>query len=321
MDLTDTDTRERMLDKHPIIMKQYTIITPMIHDAYSMIREMVWLRHTGLFMYASPRMGKSSCALAVMELLAAEFPDKYAAYHIADSNRLASFTRDLVVSLKLIKKERESYSLMIEKIILHVRSQLSKVGGNHFVLIIDEMQQLTLENYDTLLTIHNRLTAEGISMTTVGFAQPAILKRRSLIITMKVPNLVARFLSEAIQFDGCLSSECFMNILFQFDHEKEYPVDSGWSYTRFFLPKAFAAGFRLSTQHEHIWHLLGIRVGESFMPTVPLEHIFRIVEALLVYGRKHDGIEFSLSDDAINSALDRSRIDEYMELIKGIEFE
>lgn len=316
MDLTDADTRERMLDKHPIIIKGYTIITPMMQDAYSMIREMVWLRHTGLFMYATPRMGKTRCARAVLELIAAEFPDKYPAYHIADENRTVNFARELEVSLNLAKKTRETYSLMLEKIILHIKSQLSKVDGDHFVLIMDEMQQLTLEHYNILLVIHNRLAAEGISMTTVGFAQPAILERRQLLIGVKAHNLVARFLSEAIRFDGCLSAQHFMNILFQLDHEKQYPIDSGWSYTRFFLPKAFSAGFRLSTEHARIWHLLEVRVGESFLESVPLEYIFRIIEDLLVYSRKHDSPEFSLSDDAINAALNRSRIDEYMELIE-----
>lgn len=316
MDLTDADTRERMLDKHPIITNKYTVITPMMQDAYSMIREMVWLRHTGLFMYATPRMGKTRCARAILELLAAEFPDKYPAYHIADENRTVNFARELEVSLKLAKKARETYSLMLEKIILHIKSQLSKVDGDHFVLIMDEMQQLTLEHYNILLVIHNRLAAEGISMTTVGFAQPSILERRHLLKGVKAHNLVARFLSEAIRFDGCLSAQSFMNILFQFDHEKQYPIDSGWSYTQFFLPKAFAAGFRLSTQHERIWHLLAVRVGENFLESVPLERIFRIVEDLLVYGRKHDDTEFLISDDAINAALNRSRIDEYMELIK-----
>lgn len=317
MDLNDADTRERMLGKHPIVTKKYTVITPMIHSAYSIIREMVWLRHTGLFMYATPRMGKTRCACAIQQIISAEFPDKYPAYHIADDNRIVNFARDLEVSLKLVKKERETYSLMIEKIIMHIRSKLSALGGDHFILIVDEMQLLSLEHYKILLVIHNRLESLGICMTTVGFGQPSILSRRDLLHTIKTENLIARFLSEAIRFDGCLSAQSFLNILFQFDHEKEYPVDSGYSFTKFFLPCAFAAGFRLSSCHELIWSLLEARVGGGLLESVPLEHIFRIIENILIYGRKEDCDEFTLTDELVQLALDRSRVAEFLDLINN----
>ncbi|MBX7276745.1 ATP-binding protein [Pseudomonas sp. ERGC3:05] len=318
MDLSDANTRERMLDKHPIVTKKYTVITPMIHSAYSIIREMVWLRHTGLFMYATPRMGKTRCACAIQQIISAEFPDKYPVYHVADDNRIVNFARDLEVSLNLVKKERETYSLMIEKIILHVRSKLSVLGGDHFVLIVDEIQLLTLEHYKILLVIHNRLESLGICMTTVGFGQPSILQRRELLNSIKAHNLVARFLSEAIRFDGCLSAKSFLNILFQFDHEKQYPVDSGCSFTNFFLPCAFAAGFRLSSCHERIWSFLEVQVGAILLESVPLEHIFRIIENILVYGRKEDCDEFTLSDKLVQLALDRSRVGEFLDLTNKV---
>ncbi|AZD61030.1 hypothetical protein C4K18_3057 [Pseudomonas chlororaphis subsp. aurantiaca] len=246
MDLNDTAVREQLLNKHPIVRADYTVITPMISNAYSMVRELIWQRRTGLFMYAHPRMGKTLCACAVRQLISAEFPDKYAVYHIADDNRHVNFLRELVVSIGQVKGGHEAYSLLLEKFILHVKSQLSALDGNHFVLIVDEIQQVTLEHYNILLVIHNRLKSLGVSMTTVGFGQPTILDRRELMLSVSATNLVARFLSHAIKFDGCLNANTLMSILHQYDHEKEYPPDSGWSFTRFFCRKLMrtASGYQ-----------------------------------------------------------------------------
>ena len=54
LDLNDPGIREDILDSHPIIKGRSLILTPMIEDAYKKIREKVWLRHSGLFLYAQP---------------------------------------------------------------------------------------------------------------------------------------------------------------------------------------------------------------------------------------------------------------------------
>lgn len=60
-------------------------------------------------------------------------------------------------------------------------------------------------------------------------------------------QIIARFLSEPLAFDGRTSVEELKEILKTFDEGTEYPEGSGWSYTRFFLPQAFEQGFRLQT--------------------------------------------------------------------------
>jgi len=312
MDLNDAAVREKLLNKHPIIWRGYIVITPMISNAYSMVREFIWLRRTGLFMYAQPRMGKTQCALAIRQLISAEFPEKYPLYHIADENRRLNFMRELVGSIGQIKGHHETYSVLLEKFIMHVRTELTSLDGNHFVLILDEMQLVAMEHYNALLIIHNRLNSYGISMTTIGFGQPSILDRRKLFVHSNAANLVARFLSQAIEFEGCFSSDTLKKILFQYDHEKEYPADSGWSFTRFFLPLAFAAGFRLAAHHQLIWQQLVLVVGDYFVERIPLEHVFRVIEYLLIYNRGNDSEKFELNEAVIRFAVEQSDIREFL---------
>lgn len=226
--------RERLLEEHPVVTTRYTLITPMISKAYSIIRERVFSRHTGTFMYARPRMGKTRCATIICDLLAAEFPRKYVLYHTCDGDKAGRLVGDMTTALKLPVKSKEAYSQLKEKFLLHVAVRLEERNGDHLVLMLDENQVLTLEAYHELSVVHNKLESRGINMTTLGFGQSEILEKQNLLFTLSATNLVARFLCEPIKFVGCLTLNDFTSILNDYDSNKEYPLDSGCTYTQFF---------------------------------------------------------------------------------------
>src|SRR3546814_1290838 len=76
------------------------------------------------------------------------------------------------------------------------------------------------------------------------------------LMTRRQHQILARFLAEPIPFEGCISVDDFRKILRSYDVNSEYPEGSGLSYTRFFLPKAYQAGFRLTNYSEEIWDAL-----------------------------------------------------------------
>ncbi|MER1940908.1 hypothetical protein ABS755_09400, partial [Castellaniella sp. FW104-16D08] len=69
-----TEQRAALLNSHPILEKNYRLPTPMLERTYAIIRERVWMKRTGVYLYASPRMGKTTCAETVQALLLLEFP-------------------------------------------------------------------------------------------------------------------------------------------------------------------------------------------------------------------------------------------------------
>src|SRR3546814_241168 len=109
------------------------------------------------------------------------------------------------------------------------------------------MHRLSDTDLEQLLAIHNALRMERISMTTVSFAQPEIKERVTGLMTRRQHQLIARFLSEPLIFEGCSSPQELEAILDAYDTRSEYPEGSGWSYTRFFLPDAYSCGFRLAS--------------------------------------------------------------------------
>jgi hypothetical protein len=210
---------------------------------------------------------------------------------------------------------RKTADLLFENIKNHIRMQLSGRGGNHFVLILDEMQLLNDVDFEQLLVFHNALALQKINMTTIGFAQPEIHNVVTGMITKGQRQLIARFLTESLAFEGCSSIEEFSILLKEYDDNSEFPEGSGWSYTRFFLPIAFAQGFRLEHYARKIWKELLRVAGDS---VIPMEHLCLTIEYLLLMGGKLDCANFVFSEEEIAEAVDASNLKIFNPLMQGI---
>lgn len=316
--------RAALLDSHPIVEKNYRIPTPMLERTYAVIRERVWTKRTGIYLYASPRMGKTTCAEEVQSLLALEFPKFYILR--VDARRSARpseshLFRLLLDSVNHALSRRADVNLLFHNIKSDIMVQLASHGGSHFVLIIDEMHRLSDTDLEQLLAIHNALRMERITMTTVSFAQPEIRDRVTGLMTQRQHQIIARFLSEPLVFEGCSSAQELGLILEAYDMHSEFPEGSGWSYTRFFLPEAYQNGFRLAAYNAALWQTLAAAVGPHGSAGIPMEHICLSVEYLLLAARAEDCHNFLISEDDIREAVDASNLALFSGLMHGHELQ
>jgi hypothetical protein len=311
-----SDDLKLLLNMHPVITKIYTIITPVVTAAYSVIRERVFMRKTGTFLYATPRMGKTTCAKLIKLLLEREFQSILVMNVIAEDGGKteADLLFNILDTSKVHTLKRSKPRDLRRQLLSHVQSQLSMVGGNQFVLMIDEMQLLSDAQFDCLAAIHNKLDFINIRMTTVGFAQPEILDVRTALLASDKTYLIARFLCEPFAFNGCTSILDLKQILLDYDETQRFPEDSDYSYTRFFLPEAFENGFRLSDYSDEIWKALKTAAG-SAEGSIPMEHLSRTVEYILVASSASDTASYKLDLDTIKAAVDASNLSYFNGLI------
>ncbi|TAL77508.1 MAG: ATP-binding protein [Burkholderiaceae bacterium] len=300
------EKRATLLEFHPILEKNYRLPTPMLERTYAVIRERVWMKRTGVYLYASPRIGKTVCAEQVQALLLLEFPRLHI-MRISARRSLrpsdAHLFRLLLDSVNHVLSKRTSVDLLFQNVKSDIMMNLATLGGTHFVLIIDEMHLLNDIDLEQLLALHNTLHMEKISMTTISFAQPEIKEKVTGLMTRRQHQILARFLAEPIPFEGCISVDDFRKILRSYDVDSEYPEGSGWSYTRFFLPKAYQAGFRLTNYSEEIWDALLNALGSYAGAGVPMEHICLTIEYLLLALRADDCPNVIISDKACTDAV------------------
>lgn len=303
--------RESLLAFHPVLEREYTLPTPMMQRTYSIIRERVWARRTGIVFYASPRMGKTRCAMAIKELISAEFPRIYVTLLSA---RRSSRPTDAHMFRLILEAENHALSgratadVLFDNARSDIRVKISGTGGVQYVLLIDEMQLLNDTDLQQLVCFHNGLELANIKMTTISFAQPEILHRRSALMTSNDRQIIARFLSEPLPFEGCSSRTELALLLKAYDVASEYPESSGWSYTRFFFPLAFREGFRLEHYAAPIWRVLTQAAGLGSNGMIPMEHICLTIEHLLLALRKQDCANFVISDEDIGNAVGSSNL-------------
>lgn len=312
--------RADLLDSHPILAKNYRLPTPMLERTYALIRERAWMKRTGVYLYASPRMGKTSCAEETQALLSYEFPK----FHILRIDARSTLRPSESHMFRLILEganhalsKRPHADMLFHNVKADIVANLASRDGTHFVLIIDEMHRLNEVDLGQLLSVHNALHMRGITMTTISFAQPEIKDRVTGLLVRKQHQVIARFLAEPIQFAGCVSEVDLHRILNSYDSESEYPEGSGWSYTHFFLPAGYESGFRLANYSAPIWHALSNALGSYTEAGVPMEHICLTVEYLLLALRGEDCSNVTISERDIADAVRSSNLAVFSGLMSG----
>lgn len=312
------EEREALLEYHPIREREYILPTPMMQRAYSIIRDRVWARRTGVVFYASPRMGKTRCALATKGLLQTEFPRCFVSLLSA---RLATRPNDAHMYRLILEAEQHALSgrvnadTLFDNAVADIEVKTKSRGGTQFVLLIDEIQLLNDLDLQQLVCFHNALELRKIKMTTISFAQPEIRHRRTALLASHDRQIIARFLSELVPYDGCTGSVDLRLILRSYDICSEFPEGSGWSYTRFFLPIAFSHGFLLEQYAVPLWSELTRVAGVGSNDMLPMEHTCSAIEYLLLEMRKQDCANLVLDKNDIECAVLSSQLQSFNSLM------
>jgi hypothetical protein len=308
--LSDAE-RENLLPFHPVLEREYLLPTPMMKRAYKVISDRVWSRRTGAVFYASPRTGKTRCAMAAKSYLEQEFPKIHVTLLSARRSLRptdAHMFRSILDAEQHVLSRRYSADMLFDNLVGDLEIKTKERAGRQYVLLIDELQVLNDTDLQQLVSLHNALELKKIKMTTISFAQPEILHRRSALMASNDRQIIARFLSEPLHFNGCSSCADLRELLLSFDLNSEFPEGSGWSYTRFFLPMAFEHGFRLATFAAQIWHGLVTAAGTGDECPIPMEHTCLTIENLLLGMRNQDCINLVLDVADIEAAVASSQL-------------
>lgn len=303
--------REGLLADHPVVKRNYIVRTQAINATYNLFRERVWTRRTGTVLHARPRVGKTSCAKVVRLLLQEEFPQIHQIFLSADdgaANRSSGIVTDILDAEGLTIPSRLSLQQNRIRLITHIETCVAARAGDQLVLVVDEMQQLVEADLRQLLVIHNRLQERGITMTTLGFAQPEIENLQTSLAATHAYNLIARFLAEPIRFEGCANLADYEMILEAYDEKKFYPIDSDWTYTRFFLPEAYRSGFRLKSHAKRTWEKISTAARKLGSASIPMDYLTRVIEFILVKSRDEDSDSFLLNDERVDDAISSSNL-------------
>jgi hypothetical protein len=93
-------------------------------------------------------------------------------------------------------------------------------------------------------------------------------------------QIVARLMVEEMAFYGVRNADDVATCLLGYD-ETTYPQGNDWTFTRFYVPQAFDAGYRLMDDAHVLWHAFEEAHNKACLPgrlEIPMESFVRAVE-------------------------------------------
>ena len=295
---------------HPLKANRALFITHQMVRVLRLSLDRVAARRSAVLFQGASRVGKSRCAEYVAEQLKHLLPDVFTMLHIAryrEVGRRQSVLRELCASEHLIPAAPRVDCL--QHLLAYIEGQVTGHPAPQCVLVVDQIQHWIQNDFHVLACLYDYLQLPGIQLTVIGFAQSELINERlSGFRALKHDQIVARFFSEIIEFKGCQSVEELTAILQACDEGSEYPPGSGISYTAFFAPEAFTAGFRLAPLAEVFWKAFAKHVTGKYINNLPMQHVRESILDLLLLIAPHDGTLFEADDRLIDEAVYRTSI-------------
>lgn len=277
---------------HPVETGRYLLSTNEIERFYKKIEQCLNNRFPGAIIFGRPRLGKTRAVQFLAYILPNEFPNlpiyfiKCRSYKnpneaIFFEDILRDVNHSVVFSGKANIKRDRLLKFLLEK------ADLS--GQKRVVFFIDDAQRLHELQYGWLMDIYNELDSLGVSLTVFLVGQKELGDQRSVFLNLDKHQIIGRFMVQQYKFKGILKEEDLYECILGYD-EKQYPENSGFSFTRFYFPSAHDNGFRLVNYTDDLFNIfkeLRQRAGLNSGFEVPMQYFTSTIE----YALKNYGIQ------------------------------
>lgn len=281
---------------HPFMIDEQLLQTKSALAVLEAVEKAVDNRRSGIGFYSPPRYGKTQ-AMYIVELLLARRKPNVPIITIeafeSDVVNENTMWRQTLASLGVQTTGRATTGDLRGKMVSLVQNQFQSIKGPRVALmLIDEAQNWTVREWRVLKGFMNMLRKSplNIRLVVVLFAQTAILSRREELkrLSDRSEDLVDRFMRDLREFPPLDDVGEIMSIFEQFDNPEfdDFPDESGICYSQFFLPKAYAAGWRLSTSSKFVYELLKKKANSMRMPL----RIMTLMLAVRAFFREVDDV-------------------------------
>lgn len=301
-------------DQHPVSNRAYLMPTHSIGETYATVLKVIRRRDSGLVIWGRIRYGKTSAMKYCRQCLAIDFPNLPVAIYNAKrdmSPHKGNFYTDLLALVGHARwDDRCSTIVKHNRLINFMADAASNDPRKLFILFLDEASRMLPSHYDWIKDIYNDLMLHGVTLLPILVGQRLLLEQKiSFLKTGEEGEaIVNRFMLYEHPFRGINEKEDFVTCLSYYD-SAVYPEGTEWTYTRFFLPEAFAAGFRLETYGDMLWEAFNDsydELGIKARMEVPMKYFTKTMEMLLTENTEIDSADFTLTKEACMKLIQES---------------
>ncbi|SEJ48101.1 AAA domain-containing protein [Pseudomonas linyingensis] len=297
---------------HPLCLERYLIPTDSISATYAMVLKVIHRRDSGLVIYGNPRYGKTRAMMYCQHCLNVDFPDMPVAIFNAKDEASPHKGNFYTTFLEVVKSKpfngRVSLADKHSRLVKFMVGEADRDLRRLFILFIDEAQRLMLSHYEWIKDIYNDLALQGVTLLPILLGQKELLGQKDAFECAGKDAIVSRFMLYEHAFRGIREKDDFVTCLGYYD-SSVFPVNTNWTYTRFFFPKAYANGFRLADFGDELWAAfvesydgLGFRSRME----IPMKYFTKTIEILMMDYSDKDYPEFSISKDLCKEVIKES---------------
>jgi len=273
---------------HPILTRKYTLVTPMMRALVSEIVQWIKTGTTGGIVSGSSRVGKTKTRRFVAQTLPDFFPRLPTYSLIARLYKLPServFFGDMLKAFKHAMHAEGTAAQRRDRLVEGVVNIAQTSGQDRVVLLIDQAHNLLETHYEWLVDFYEELNERGIELSVFLFGQKELITTYEELRRAGKNQIIARFMADRMEYFGIRSVNELKACLVCYDERSRFPEDSDWTYTRYFVPEAFAHGWRLASHADTFWKVFEEVNRRRLVPgrmEVTLQHFARTVERFLV---------------------------------------
>ena len=296
---------------HPLATGNYRIATPAIQAFYQLVTRCLQYRITGALTYGPPRIGKTRAIEYVRLLLAEKYP-KITTFHAHAEHKPrhaeGPFFTNLLEAVGYPDPDGGTNPSKRIRLINKIKEAATHAGSGTVVLFCDESQRYNEHEYEWLRDVHDRLDRLQIRLFTFLVGQQELLAIKTALQHAQKTQIVARLMVEELKFSGIRNANEVATCLHGFD-QTCFPVTSGWSFTRFWMPQACAAGYRLVDDAQLFWEAFESLQHKAGLPgpiEIPMESFTRTVEIVLKDSELRDSPTYRPPEELWHSAVRNS---------------
>ena len=298
------------MDLHPIETGNYRVATPAIEAFHDLILRCIRYRIPGALIYGPSRTGKTR-AIEYLRLWLADTQPKITTYHAQAEHKPrhaeGPFFANLLEAVGHPEPDKGSNAAKRMRLINKIKEACSRNGAGTVLLFCDEAQRYDESEYEWLRDVHDHLDRLQIRLYTFLVGQQELLAVKTAFQKARKTQIVARLMVEEFPFFGIRNARDVATCLNGYD-TTTFPHDTDWSFTRFYLPQAFAAGYRLVDDATVLWRSFEQLHHSCTLPSgleIPMESFTRAVEIVLKDAEAKDSATYRPLVDAWRTAVKR----------------
>ncbi|HEX7649722.1 MAG TPA: ATP-binding protein [Noviherbaspirillum sp.] len=311
--------RAELAMHHPLLNETEVLQTRPIRDLFKTVKLHVMLHETGCCFSAPSGSGKSTALEMLVALLHMQLPGLPVYMHLTLNHQIPSiraFFKHFLVTVNHPERKGETSDIR-QRVVDCIVDDARISGFDMAVLIIDEAQAMSFQDFKFLKDIGNQLRDKHVSLIPVLMGQhPEMEEVREGLKRNRGLHLIARFCMHITPFSSFDREDDLVEIMRGIDHTC-YPTGSEISWTAFFLPLAWQHGFRIENEaHNFMLAILDAAPsGAKGTFCFPARQTFFAIRRFLLSVSRLDGPDFRVPPDAWQVAVFDAGLDEAMRLI------